>query len=277
MKTVLQPSFVGQRNLSDKLRIQYDTYLQTATTQDIQVNLQNMNDIHGGSGMVKYHVRLITTDDNRTATDQTFQYGIISGSHFPWRPLTETKTEKFQFGTISTFKNKSFNFTDVHVPRRTNITVEVFIENSFTNINGPEVNIGHVDFIQTINKAITEPVDIFIDKCRPSTIFKKAVRHYGTGSGHTRYQKDEYRAISQSLNLYYSSSLTTADYRDDFFAMTENQRYDGCRIVGGGINVVSPINAINQKPVVEVYSVNPNQLVFTDTPPEGNPGNLLVR
>ena len=64
---------------------------------------------------------------------------------------------------------------------------------------------------------------------------------------------------------------------DDFFAMTENQRYLGSRLGGPGINQQSGIYAIDNKPVIEVYSVNPNQLIYTDRPSQGNPGNLIVR
>ena len=64
---------------------------------------------------------------------------------------------------------------------------------------------------------------------------------------------------------------------DDFFAMTENQRYNGCTLGGPGINQETGIAAIDNKPVIEVYSVNPNQLIYTDQPATGNPGNLIVR
>jgi hypothetical protein len=64
---------------------------------------------------------------------------------------------------------------------------------------------------------------------------------------------------------------------DDFFQMTLNQRYDGCKLTGPAINQPSTIAAIDKKPVIEVFSVNPNQLVYTDLPSEGTPGNLIVR
>ena len=64
---------------------------------------------------------------------------------------------------------------------------------------------------------------------------------------------------------------------DDFFAQTENLYYGGTQLVGPGVNLASTVAAIDNRPVVEVYSVNPNQLVYTETPEEGNPGNLIVR
>ena len=87
-------------------------------------------------------------------------------------------------------------------------------------------------------------------------------------------------AISQSLGLAYSSSTSIGDYMDDFNAMTENQRYNGCKLVGPGINVNTTIAALNQKPVVEIFETNPNTLVYTEQPniPGTNiPGNLIVR
>ena len=60
--------------------------------------------------------------------------------------------------------------------------------------------------------------------------------------------------------------------------MTENLRYDGCKLVGPGINSVTEIAAIDNRPVIEVYGVNPNQLIYTDIPTnESRGGNLIVR
>ena len=59
--------------------------------------------------------------------------------------------------------------------------------------------------------------------------------------------------------------------------MEQNLRYDGCKLVGPGINVATFIAAIDNRPVVEVYAVNPNQLIYTDIPQQGDPGNLIVR
>ena len=66
-------------------------------------------------------------------------------------------------------------------------------------------------------------------------------------------------------------------YRDDFNAATDNLFYNGCKITGPGININSTVNAIDNRPVVEVFNVNPNQLIFQRDPQDGVPGNLRVR
>ena len=129
----------------------------------------------------------------------------------------------------------------------------------------------------TLHPLTFSPTGSVILDCRKSSFLKKVVFHYGTGSAVSKYMKNYIKATSQSLGLSYSQSLEPADYMDDEFISTNNQRYDGMSLTGAGVNITSPINAINQKPVVEVFSVNPNQLIFTDSPPEGNPGNLIVR
>ena len=75
----------------------------------------------------------------------------------------------------------------------------------------------------------------------------------------------------------YSRSMDEVGYMDDFFAMSENQKYVGSTLVGPGINVASTINAIDQKPVVEIFETNPNTLIYNNQPNATNPGNLDVR
>ncbi len=130
----------------------------------------------------------------------------------------------------------------------------------------------------TLSPLTYSPTGSVILKQRVSTQFDKVVYHYGTGSATTKYAKDWNRATSMSLGKSYSQSLVPLDgYRDDFFQMTENSRYLGCRLVGPGINIGTTINAIDQKPVIEVFETNPNTLVFKDEPNAANPGNLEVR
>ena len=75
----------------------------------------------------------------------------------------------------------------------------------------------------------------------------------------------------------YSRSLDETGYMDDFMQSTENLKYAGCRLVGPGINLPTTINAIDQRPVVEIFETNPNTLVFNNQPNSANPGNLEVR
>ena len=112
---------------------------------------------------------------------------------------------------------------------------------------------------------------------RVSNTFRLVKFYYGTGSATSKYGKDRNRAISQSLGLSFSQSLEDVGYRDDIFEMTENQRYAGCKLTGPAINATSTINALNNKPVIEVFETNPNTLVFNNAPNATNPGSLEVR
>ena len=123
------------------------------------------------------------------------------------------------------------------------------------------------------------PTGSVILKQRLSTEFDAVVYHYGTGSnGLSKYARNWNKATSMSLGLSFSQSLTPLDgYRDDFFMMTENARHLGCKLTGPGVNINSTINAIDRKPVIEVFETNPNTLIYKDEPNAANPGNLEVR
>ena len=129
----------------------------------------------------------------------------------------------------------------------------------------------------TLSPLTYSPTGSVILDQRASDTFKLVKYYYGTGSATTKYGKNKQKAVSQSLGLSYSQSLEVVGYRDDFFQMTENQRYTGCKLTGPGINDATTINAINQRPVIEIFATNPNTLVFNSSPAGSNPGNLEVR
>ena len=149
------------------------------------------------------------------------------------------------------------------------------------------MSISRLRMKRRIEKAGTQFTETQVYDQRPSTIFSKKIYHYYSGSTtdtNSKFTRDRLRYISQSFRIpgnpngnFYSSSITTRNYMDDFFAQTENLYYEGTQLVGPGVNLASTVAAIDNRPVVEVYSVNPNQLVYTETPEEGNPGNLIVR
>lgn len=135
-----------------------------------------------------------------------------------------------------------------------------------------------LEITSSLHILTTSPTGSIIDIARSSNVFKKVVFHYGTGSAvSNKYKRNAHQAVSESLGLFYSKSLVAADYMDDFFQMTENQRYVGSKLVGPGINQGTAIAAIDNKPVVEVFNTNPNQLIYTQSPSQGDPGNLIVR
>ena len=142
-----------------------------------------------------------------------------------------------------------------------------------------EVNTKQEEALMTLN-------DIVADIARPSGIFREVVLHY-SGSVRSGLREDKIKvnqahAISQSLGLFYSRSLKEAPYMDDFFVKEQSIKYLGTQLVGPGINEPTKIEALENKPVVEIFETNPNQLIYSRQPkaPRGSnkiiPGNLIV-
>jgi len=129
----------------------------------------------------------------------------------------------------------------------------------------------------------TSPTGSIILQQRISTIFKLDTLHYSGSAGLNKVVRNRLTAISRSLGggipskFNYSRSLDDTGYMDDFIQQTENQKYEGCRLVGPGINLPTSIAAINNRPVVEIFETNPNTLIFNNQPSDANPGNLEVR
>jgi len=277
------------------LRIQFDTYNRYDTIRDFDVDI-----VHSETTAnldLTLSARLILTKDNEHAekieyfhTDYAEGVHIISSSRGDGvtyddnggfsnalleRELASTsQTIPFAAAAANEWIYNRLTFNDLLVPARTNLTLELVYHSSGTT-RSPRID--RLDIIQSIKKVCHSVHMLQVLDCRKSDIFKKVIDHYDTGSASGKIAKNKFRAVSQSLGLVYSQSLTEADYMDDFFAMTENQRYVGSKLGGPGINQQSGIYAIDNKPVIEVYSVNPNQLIYTDRPSQGNPGNLIVR
>jgi len=104
----------------------------------------------------------------------------------------------------------------------------------------------------------------FVMTARSSSIYNRDIFYYSS-------------SMSQSLGLYYSRSLSVASYRDDLNTTTDNLWFNGCKLSGPGVNINSNITAIDNKPVVEVFAVNPNQLIYSEQPAPDEQGPLQVR
>jgi len=77
------------------------------------------------------------------------------------------------------------------------------------------------------------------------------------------------RIVSESLHIYWSQSLIPAANR--FVPIDlQNQRYLGTKLTAPGINQASEYASIQFKPVIEVFEVNANQLVYTQNRRLGN-------
>ena len=73
-------------------------------------------------------------------------------------------------------------------------------------------------------------------------------------------------------------------YRDDFFRYSiQHMSTIGSQLTAPSINSPSVNAALGNKPVIEIFEVNPNQIFYNKTPkqPSRNnrldPGNLSVR
>ena len=135
----------------------------------------------------------------------------------------------------------------------------------------------------TLSPLTFSPTGSVILDPRPSTIFKLDTLHYSGSISIDKRTRNVFTEISRSLGYgvpskyNYSRSLDDVGYMDDFMQSTENLKYAGCRIVGPGINLPTTINALDQRPVVEIFETNPNTLIFNNQPNSTNPGNLEVR
>ena len=261
---------------SDKIRLQIDTYKQTDTIQNILVNVGHKDSASGANAFL--YVRLITTF-NQANNLETVSESLTE------RHLTATKRVAITFSGTNE-RQDSVLFKDVQINPRTNITVELFYTSQLNDgapghIVRPEID--YIDVIQTISQANKNTLDIAVLDQRISTIFKLDTLHYSGSSTLGKVARNYDQAVSQSLGggvpskFNYSRSLDDTAYMDDFIQQTENLKYDGCRLVGPGINLPTVNAAIDLKPVVEIFETNPNTLIFNNQPNSTNPGNLEVR
>ncbi len=75
---------------------------------------------------------------------------------------------------------------------------------------------------------------------------------------------------SQSIGNYSSRSNIASSYRDDEYIHIENIKYNGSRINAPGINQPSIYPQLNYDPIIEVFAVNPNQLIYNGEPSVDN-------
>lgn len=148
---------------------------------------------------------------------------------------------------------------------------------SATSMNLP------MEITGTLSPLTYSPTGSVILNPRPSSIFRLDVLHYSGSSLLNKRSRNRLTEVSRSLGMKvpskynYSRSLQDTGYMDDFIQQTENLKYAGCRIEGPGINLPTNIAALDLKPVVEIFTTNPNTLIFNNQPNTTNPGNLEVR
>ena len=278
-------SFVA--DTTDKLVIQYDTYSNFSTVRDFNFRLASKDsDV---SGKVDVFVQLFTTVDNQHGSYlENYQQNwsslnsfLVSESAIRVDRVISEQTETVTY-VSNTARHDKYSFSNINIPPRTNLSFAIqFKKSSLSPTNGTaEPSIDQIHMTQRIQKTGHSIIQEVIETPRPSTIFKEQVLHFsGSNTIGNKWKRNFDFVVSESLGFgyHYSESFGTTGYRDDKFQMTENQRYEGCKLVGPGINMASTIRAIDNKPVIEIFSVNPNQLIYKDQPEENSSGNLLVR
>jgi len=177
-----------------------------------------------------------------------------------------------------------YSFTNTYIPAYTyKLGIAINVYNA-----GPDdaitLVINSMNITLNLEKVYTSAIRPEIDdQIITPGYFKKVFYYSGSINTSDKILKNAYHATSQSLGLYYSSSLEPVNFQNDEVLQYINPRYEGCRLVGPDINVNSNIAAIGNSPVIEVYETNANQLIFTNTPVNrstGNnrePGNLTIR
>ena len=277
---------------TDKVRVQFETYTQTDTIQDIRVNVAHLDNASGGQAIL--YGRIMSTNNNSADSLVT----VDSTAHL-YHHLTETAQTAFTFSGTNE-RLDTLIFKDVHIPRRTNVTLEIFYTSQLANgVSGHSIRprIDSIDFIRTISKAGFSSLDDVIDIPRSSDVFRKKVLHYHeTNSSLSKFRNEELRVVSESLHYSlftnaddafsspskytYSSSLSDSHYRDDENNKIES-KYLGSQISAPGVNVISGYSELGYEPIVEIFITNPNQVVYNSTPAvtstgQENPGNVSV-
>ena len=177
-----------------------------------------------------------------------------------------------------------YSFTNIYIPAYTyKLGIAINVYNAGP-VDAITLIINSMNVTLNLEKVYTSAIRPDVDDQVVTSGYLKKVFHY-SGSINTsdKILKNAYHATSQSLGLYYSSSLEPVNFQNDEVLQYINPRYEGCRLIGPDINVNSNIAAIGNSPVIEVYETNANQLIFTNTPVNrstGNnrePGNLTIR
>jgi hypothetical protein len=182
---------------------------------------------------------------------------------------------------------------DMHVPEPSPTSSAIITPQLDTLINKP-ISVTSSSIltellfnVETIQTPTTMSLDdVVADVARPSAVFSEVVLHYSGSVGSSlrddKIKVNQAHAISQSLGLFYSSSLKPASYMDDQFLKERAIKYLGTQITAPGVNIPSTIDAIGRTPIVEIFETNPNQLIYSRQPkaPRGSnrilPGNLRV-
>lgn len=243
-------------NSTLKFRFKFNELLvQTETIRDITVRIPNGASAVGALRLT-FDLQYYDVTDNR-------YYTIASRSTST--PIGGGSDRELHYVT----------FKDIVVPP---INEQMSILLTISNGTGTTRNLSvyFAELHHRIKRVTYSYIDKVIDVPRPSNIFLQTVYHYSGSDTLDDLARNNDHWISQSLGLFYSESSVQAAYYDDFIASTENPYYEGCKITCPAINVDSTIAALANKPVIEVYEANADQLIYTVSPEPIRGGNKLI-
>jgi hypothetical protein len=257
---------IAESASSDSLRVQINTYSPFETIRDFHLDILHSRQIDSGFSPFQLDTAIMTTPNNIEADHPIYFDGTRNIVHrsgsFVGRNIQEKLLQADY--SASAFRNDRFSFENVRVAPFTNMTFDLIF--SVTGSYTQSLQVDKVSIIQDINKVCHNVIQQQVYDCRPSNIYKKKIFHFGNQQAtfNNKYDRDFDRYTSQSLGLYYSSSLETACYMDDFFTDVENLNFDGCKLTAPGVNLPSNDTAIGSTPVVEIYITNPNQMNYAN-------------
>ena len=289
---------------TDSIRLQLKTYNMFDTVRDFTVNISHKNEAGSGEKLFVLDSAIMTVFDDEVNSDHPNyknnltgqQLGFYDGTRYRVRrsgsfvgtPIQEKKVTGDYINTDT--RSDAIVFKNVKVNAFTDLTIDIKL--SVTGSYSIDPRINKIDVVQSISEVCHSPLQQIVDKCRPSTIYSRKVYHFGSQQAtfSDKYKRDADRYTSQSLGLYYSQSLETACYMDDFFAIEELQRYEGMKNIGtavngvpspGGFSIVGIGNFTGTGAAgspVEIFIVNPNQMIYNPTAPTATTaaGNIVV-
>lgn len=250
-------SSIGSGLYSTQIRLQLDTYSQYDSETTFNVKIKGTTD-SAASG--SYTAILATTTEIYGDSNVNNRYNRVLASNEGTLLLNDSE--------------ETISFEKILIPSDTYITLII----QFKNIDAATqlFTIKQITPLCTVNSVCHSSHQRVIDNCRLSTIYSKTIYHYsGSSTISDKRLRDADMLVSESLGLYYSRSLETACYRDDFYETHERMFYLGTQIKAAGFNLPTKDNALNGTPVIEIYEVNPNQLFYNSTPQQPGPGNTL--
>lgn len=137
---------------------------------------------------------------------------------------------------------------------------------------------GHCAAITVINIAYsgsastTSSLVVNEDIDNTGTYFKVIYHYSASGNYNSKYEREWYSKVSESLHLYSSRSLAPIKYQIEEDGSRNTSRFIGSKISSADFNIDSS-QTIDGGPVIEIFESNPNNIFISE---DGDEGNLKV-